>query len=67
MMENKYHTKEAEKYREELNRISARIAELQYESIMLQKDAKKIEEDYAIYLGLKEPEVKEEVKDVKES
>lgn len=67
-MENKYNTKEAIEFRNKLERISARIAELQYESIMLQKDAKKIGDEYAIYLGLKEPEEKkEEFVDVKES
>ena len=67
-MENKYNTKEAQDYRSKLDRITARIAELQYEVIMLQKEGKKIGDEYAIYLGLKEPEEKkDEVKDVEES
>lgn len=53
-MENKYNTKEAQDYRAKLDRITARIAELQYEVIMLQKEGKKIGDEYAIYLGLKE-------------
>lgn len=67
-MENKYNTKEAQDYRAKLDRITARIAELQYEVIMLQKEGKKIGDEYAIYLGLKEPEEeKKESADVKES
>lgn len=67
-MENKYNTEEAKKYRDKLDRITARIAELQYEVIMLQKEGKKIGDEYAIYLGLKEPEEeKKESADVKES
>ena len=67
-MENKYNTKEAQDYRTKLDRITARIAELQYEVIMLQKEGKKIGDEYAIYLGLKEPEEeKKESADVKES
>ena len=66
-MENKYNTKEAQDYRAKLDRITARISELQYEVIMLQKEGKKIGDEYAIYLGLKEPEVKKEDNDVKES
>lgn len=66
-MENKYNTKEAQEYRSKLDRITARIAELQYEVIMLQKEGKKIGDEYAIYLGLKEPEEKKEIADVKES
>lgn len=65
MLDNKYNTKEAKDYREKLDRITARVAELQYEVIMLQKEGKKIGEEYAIYLGLKdpEPEVKKEEAD----
>lgn len=63
MLENKYHTVEAKKYRDQLDKITARIAELQYEVIMLQKEAKKIGDEYAIFLGLKEPEAE----NVKES
>lgn len=66
-MENKYNTKEAQDFRAKLDRITARIAELQYEVIMLQKEGKKIGDEYAIYLGLKEPEAEKEVNDVKES
>lgn len=67
-MDNKYNTKEAQDYRSKLDRITARIAELQYEVIMLQKEGKKIGDEYAIYLGLKEPEEeKKESADVKES
>lgn len=67
MFENKYNTPEAKKYREQLDRITARIAELQYDVIMLQKEGKKIGDEYAIYLGLKEPEEKKEDSDVKKS
>lgn len=62
MLENKYHTPEAEKYRSQLDKITARIAELQYEVLMLQKEGKKIGDEYSIYLGLKEKE-KEDVKE----
>ena len=69
MLENKYNTAEAKKYREKLDRITARIAELQYEVIMLQKEGKSIGDEYAIYLGLKEkePEEVKETADVEES
>lgn len=66
-MENKYNTKEAQEFRAKLDRITARISELQYEVIMLQKEGKKIGDEYAIYLGLKEPEAKKEESNVKES
>lgn len=66
-MENKYNTEKAKEYREKLNKLSDRCAELQYQMFIAQKELKEISDEYQIYLGVKEPPKKEETADVKES
>ena len=62
-----YNTEKAKEYRSKLEKISDEVAELQYRLFCLQKKGKEIGEEYAIYLGIKEPDKKEEKEDVKES
>lgn len=57
-----YNTPKAMEYREKLSAIQVQFEELQYKLFVLQKEAKSISDEYNVYLGLKDKEIKEDVK-----
>lgn len=67
-MENLYNTEKAKEFRKKLQEIGDKVADLQYQLFLLNKEGKDIAEEYQIYIGVKEaPKKESEENNVEES